>query len=106
MRKRNINRRHRWSSSDHMWSSVETSERESILIEQRAILILTWGFGLLLGWPLLAADFYTGSQRYRRSKYIEAVDIGIWMFSSVVQLVWIVSILVGIISLFTQNGGS
>ena len=92
-RNRRMNRR------NYMRFSVEAGRIEPVLIEQRIIRALVWIIALMFAWPLMAANRYTDSQRYRQAKYIEVVDIGIWMGAFFLELAWVIAVFATIITL-------
>ena len=83
---------------------VEVHRRKRVLIEQRTIRALVWIVSLLFAWPLIVANKYTDSQRYRQAEYIEIVDVSIWLFALLLEIAWVVWIFATLAMLFSTNG--
>jgi len=82
---------------------TEVHRSKPVLVEQRIIRALVWIIVLLFAWPLIVADKYTDSRRYREAEYIELVDGGIWMGAFVLLLAWV--LLVFAIFFTLSSGG-
>lgn len=85
---------------------VETRRRPRVLIEQHVIRVLMRLASLLFAWPLMVADIYTDSQRYREAEYIEVVDVGIWMGAFILQVAWILLGLFAIVFTLSSSNGT
>ena len=82
---------------------VEVHRRKRVLIEQHVIRVLVWIVGLLLFWPMIAADKYVCSARYNEARYIESVDGGIWIGAIFFQIAWITGWLLILMRLTTSG---
>jgi len=83
---------------------VEVGRKEHILIEQRVIRVLVWIAGLLVAWPMITANKYVCSTRYKQAKYIESVDMGIWALAIFLQVAWVTVFLLIAMRLSTGGG--